>query len=82
MDACVCATPGTRFHEAGNLVFIEVDTGRNAPHRFHLALVSEEGERASQPVCGSGVDWGLPGFVDTRITTNLQQLLAAGRAPH
>ena len=30
----------------------------------------------------SGVDWGLPGFGDTRITKNLPQLLAAGRAPH
>jgi hypothetical protein len=29
----------------------------------------------------SGVDWGLPGFGDTQITKNLQQLLAAGRTP-
>ena len=50
--------------------------------RFRLALVSVEGERASLPVYVSGVDWGLPGFGDTQITKNLQQLLAAGRAPH
>jgi hypothetical protein len=66
----------------GNLFFIEVNTGRNAPHRFRLALVSVEHERASSPVYVSGVDWGLPGFGDTQITKNLQQLLAAGRAPH
>ena len=28
------------------------------------------------------VDWGLPGFGETQITKNRQQLLAAGRAPH
>jgi hypothetical protein len=37
---------------------------------------------ASPPVYVSGVDWGLPGFGDTQITKNLQQLLAAGRTPH
>ena len=47
-----------------------------------LALVSVQGERASSPVYVSGVDWGLPGFGDTQITRNLQQLLGAGRAPH
>ena len=50
--------------------------------RFCLAQVSVEGDRASPPVYVSGVDWGLPGFGDTQITKNLQQLLAAGRAPH
>lgn len=64
------------------LTINEVNTGRNAPHRFRLALVSVEGDRASSPVYVSGVDWGLPGFGDTQITKNLQQLLAAGRAPH
>ena len=59
-----------------------VGGGRNAPHRFRLALVSVEGDRASAPVYVSGVDWGLPGFGDTQITKNLQQLLAAGRPPH
>jgi len=44
--------------------------------------VSVEGDRASAPVYVSGVDWGLPGFGDTQITKNLQQLMAAGRAPH
>ncbi len=47
-----------------------------------MALVSVEGDRSSQPVDVSGVDWGLPGFGDTQITKNLQQLLAVGRAPH
>ena len=64
------------------LTINEVNIGRNAPHRFRLALVSVEGDRASTPVYVSGVDWGLPGFGDTQITKNLQQLLAAGRAPH
>ena len=54
----------------------------NCGRRFRLALVSVDGERASSPVYVSGVDWGLPGFGDTQITKNLQQLLAAGRAPH
>ncbi len=64
------------------LTINEVNTGRNAPHRFRLAVVSVEGDRASPPVHGSGVDWGLTGFGDTQITKNLQQLLAAGRRPH
>ena len=42
----------------------------------------QEGEQASPPTYVSGVDWGLPGFGDTQITKNLQQLLAAGRTPH
>ncbi|MFM7550898.1 MAG: DUF3883 domain-containing protein [Cyanobacteriota bacterium] len=48
------------------LTINEVNTGRNAPHRFRLALVSVEGDRAWPPVYGSGVDWGLPGFGDPR----------------
>ena len=64
------------------LTINEVNTGRNAPHRFRLALVSVDDDRASPPVYVSGVDWGLPGFGDTQITKNLPQLLAAGRTPH
>jgi len=64
------------------LTINEVNTGRNAPHRFRLALVSIEGDQASAPIYVSGVDWGLPGFGDTQITKNLQQLLAAGSSPH
>jgi hypothetical protein len=64
------------------LTINEVNVGRNAPHRFRLALVTVDGDRASPPVYVSGVDWGMPGFGDTQITKNLQQLLAAGRAPH
>lgn len=65
-----------------SLMINEVNSGRNAPHRFRLALVSVEADQASPPVYVSGIDWGLPGFGDTQITKNLQQLLAAGRAPH
>ena len=64
------------------LTINEVNTGRNAPQRFRLALVTVEGDRASSPVYVSGLDWGLPGFGDTQITKNLQQLLIAGTAPH
>ena len=64
------------------LTINEVNTGRNAPQRFRLALVTVEGDRASSPVYVSGLDWGLQGFGDTQITKNLQQLLVAGRAPH
>jgi hypothetical protein len=64
------------------LTINEVNTGRNSPHRFRLALVTVDGDRASPPVYVSGVDWGLPGFGDTQITKNLQQLLAAGDQPH
>ena len=64
------------------LTINEVNTGRNSPHRFRLALVMVDGEQTSAPTYVSGVDWGLPGFGDTQITKNLQQLLAAGRAPH
>ena len=64
------------------LTINEVNTGRNAPHRFRLALVSVAGDQATAPVYVSGVDWGLPGFGDTQSTKNLQQLLAAARAPH
>ena len=56
--------------------------GDNAPHRFRVVQVSVEGDRVSPPVYVSGVDWGLPGFGDSQITKNLQQLLAAGRVPH
>jgi hypothetical protein len=58
-----------------------VNVGRNSPHRFRLVLVTVDGERASSPVYVSGVDWGLPGVGDTQITKNLQQWLAARRAP-
>ena len=61
---------------------VSAERGRNAPHRFRLALVSVAGDQTAAPVDVSGVDWGLPGFGDTQITKNLQQLLAAGRAPH
>jgi len=44
--------------------------------------VSVAGDQAAAAVYVSGVDWGLPGFGDTQITKNLQQLLAAGRSPH
>jgi hypothetical protein len=64
------------------LTINEVNVGRNSPHRFRLALVTVEGDQASPPLYVSGVDWGTPGFGDTQITKNLQQLLAAGRAPH
>jgi hypothetical protein len=64
------------------LTINEVNTGRNSPHRFRLALVTVTGDQASAPVYVSGIDWGVPGFGDTQITKNLQQLLAAGRAPH
>ena len=46
------------------------------------ASVMVDGEQTSAPTYVSGVDWGLPGFGDTQITKNLQQLLAAGRPPH
>ena len=55
-----------------------MNTGRNAPHRFRLALVSIEGDRVSPPVYVSDVGWGLPAFGDTQIT----RMLADGRAPH
>ncbi|MFN7871773.1 MAG: DUF3883 domain-containing protein [Cyanobacteriota bacterium] len=64
------------------LTINEVNRGRNAPHSFRLALVKVEGERTSPPVYVSRIDWGEPGFADTQITKNLQQLLAVGRAPH
>jgi hypothetical protein len=38
--------------------------------------------RSAAEVDVSGVDRGLPGFGDSQITKNLQQLLAAERAPH
>jgi hypothetical protein len=64
------------------LTINEVNTGRNSPHRFRLAMVTVTGDQAAAPVYVSGIDWGVPGFGDTQITKNLQQLLAAGKAPH
>ncbi len=64
------------------LTINEVNTGRNAPHRFRLALVSVDGDQAGDPVYVSGVDWGEPGLGDWQITKKLQLLLAAARAPH
>ncbi|TGH19524.1 MAG: DUF3883 domain-containing protein, partial [Aphanocapsa feldmannii 277cI] len=60
----------------------EVNTGRNAPQRFRLALVIVREDQASAPLYVSGIDWGMPGFGDTRITKSLPKLLAAGRPPH
>jgi superfamily II DNA or RNA helicase len=64
------------------LTINEVNTGRNSPHRFRLALVTVTGDQAAAPVYVSGIDWGVPGFGDTQITKNLNQLLAAGKEPH
>jgi len=64
------------------LTINEVNRGRNVPHQFRLALVAVTGDQAAAPVYVSGIDWGSPGFGDTQITKNLQQLLAVGRAPH
>jgi hypothetical protein len=61
---------------------LQVDWRWSIAPGFRLALVTVDGNRASPPVYVSGVDWGLPGFGDTQITKNLQQLLAAGRNPH
>ncbi|MFM8258676.1 MAG: DUF3883 domain-containing protein [Vulcanococcus sp.] len=38
------------------LTINEVNIGRNAPHRFRLALVSVAGDQAAAPVYVSGVD--------------------------
>ena len=64
------------------LTINEVNSGRNVPYQFRLALVTVTGDQAAAPVYVSGIDWGSPGFCDTQITKNLQQLLAVGRAPH
>jgi SNF2 family DNA or RNA helicase len=64
------------------LTINEVNRGRNVPHQFRLALVAVTGDQAAAPVYVSGIDWGSPGFGDTQITKNLQQLLAVGRTPH
>jgi hypothetical protein len=64
------------------LTINEVNTGRNAPHRFRLALVSVEGDRVLPPVYVSGVDWGVPGFAETQKTYDLAKLLGAGARPH
>ena len=60
----------------------EVNTGRNAPDRFRLALVIVEGDRAQPPIYVSGVDFGVPGFAETSKTYNLQKLVDTGRPPH
>jgi superfamily II DNA or RNA helicase len=64
------------------LTINEVNTGRNSPHLFRLALVTVTGDQAAAPVYVSGIDWGVPGFGDTQITKNLNQLLTAGKEPH
>jgi superfamily II DNA or RNA helicase len=64
------------------LTINEVNRGRNVPQQFRLALVTVTGDQASAPVYVSGIDWGVPGFGDTQITKNLQQLLAAGKRAH
>jgi hypothetical protein len=68
--------------ESATLTINEVNTGRISPHRFRLALVTVTGDQAAAPVYVSGIDWGVPGFGDTQITKNLNQLLAAGKEPH
>lgn len=39
------------------LTIDEGNGGCNSPHRFRLALVTVEGDRVSQPVYVSSVDW-------------------------
>jgi len=60
----------------------EVNTGRNTPHRFRLALVTVTGDQAAVPVYVSGIDWGSPGLGDYQISKKLQHLLPFGRQPH
>jgi len=64
------------------LTINEVNTARNSPDRFRLALVSVAGDAASPPVYVSGIDWGTPGFGDISVTKKLDQINAAGQAPH
>ncbi len=68
--------------ESATFTLNEVNTGRNSPHRIRPAMVTVAGDQAAAPVYVSGIDWGVPGFGDTQITKNLNQLLAAGRDPH
>ena len=64
------------------LTINEVNVGRNSPHRFRLALVFVEGDRASPPAYVSGIDWGVPGFAETQKVFNLQQLMNKAVDPH
>jgi hypothetical protein len=73
-----CRVVGSQHDQTHNPHLI----GRNSPLSFRLALVTVTGDQASAPLYVSGSDWGVPGFGDTQITENLQQLLAAGSQPH
>jgi len=64
------------------LTINEVNTARNSPHRFRLALVTVTGDQAAVPVYVSGIDWGSPGLGDYQISKKLQHLLPFGRQPH
>ncbi|CAI8160847.1 MAG: Uncharacterised protein [Prochlorococcus marinus str. MIT 9215] len=64
------------------LTINELNTARNAPDRYRLALVSMSGDAASPPLYVIGIDLELPLLGDTQITKNLQQFPASGRAPH
>jgi hypothetical protein len=64
------------------LTINEVNTARNSPDRFRLALVSVSGDAASPPIYVSGVDWGTPGFGDISVTKKLDQIQAAGQGPY
>ena len=64
------------------LTFNELKRGLNSPKSFRLAITTISNDKATEPVYISGIDWGRPGFGDTSVTKNLNQLLEIARTPH
>ncbi len=63
------------------LTFNELKRGLNSPGNFRLAISTISDDKGSEPVYISNIDWGRPGFGDTSVTKNLNQLLDVGRPP-
>ena len=64
------------------LTYNELKRGRNSPERFRLAISIISEDKALEPLYISGIDWGRPGFGDTAVTKNLNQLLDIAKEPH
>jgi superfamily II DNA or RNA helicase len=64
------------------MYYTEVNTSRNKPTEFRLAICTIANDRASPPRYISDIDLGRPGFGCISQTFQLNQLLSVAQDPH